>query len=217
MRSFSAILAILAVLCVSYASAQTDCEPCKAIIGALESQLEQNATEKEIEVFLEQLCKFAPSLNATCKAIFETGVPQVIEWIELHENATVVCQQLKLCNKGKPLLPRIQGRVRATPDCSACEAGIGFVEHWLEENKTQSEIETELEATVCKLIPNIKATCDAVFAAGIPTVITWIETNENSTAVCQQLKVCPKLFSLRTPRIVPSMPIRPKNRMNVQA
>jgi len=217
----SFVVAFLALVAsVSLVAGQGNCDGCKAIIGAVETQLQQQATVKEIEVFLEQLCKFAPTLNATCVAIFEAGVPQVVQWIELHENASVVCKQLKMCTSR--VVPRIQARLGATPDCEACQAGIGFVEHWLSENSTVSWIETEFDNTVCKLIPNIKSTCDAVAAAGIPTVINWIETNENATVVCQQLKVCSsslmaKAFSLRSPRIVPAMPIRPKNRINVQA
>jgi len=190
---------------------------CHTLIEAVETQIAQNATEHEIAVFLEQFCKFAQTFDNTCKAIFDAGVPQVVNWIVTHENSTVVCIQLKLCSATykphkKPVTPRIQAR--ASAECAACQGGVEFVEHWLEENKTVTEIENELEATVCKFIPNIKAACDAIAEAGVPTVINWIETNENSTVVCQQLKVCTKGFSYNSFSLKPKVPalkIRPMN------
>jgi len=187
---FVALLACFATL--SFAQ-EEECTLCKTFIGAVEAQLEQNATEAEITSLITRICKDIPAFNSTCAAVAKAGVPQVIEWIEVHENATVVCQQLELCKKSEfeavvfqmaPLAPA------DTEECDACHAAIGFMEHYIEENKTQSEIEKELEATVCKLIPNIKSTCDAIAEAGVPQVITWITTYQNSTLVCIELKIC---------------------------
>jgi len=173
------------------AFAAEDCSLCQALIGAIEKELENNGTQSDIIVILDRLCKYVPDFGPTCDAIVAAGIPTVINWVEVHENATKVCQQLKLCpTSGQEDTPRRACRGMKNADCDACQSGIGFVEHWLSENATQSWIEKELEASVCKLIPNIEATCDAITENGLPTVIDWIQTHENSTVVCQQLKIC---------------------------
>eukprot|EP01116_Phalansterium_solitarium_P005441 TRINITY_DN1707_c0_g1_i2.p1 TRINITY_DN1707_c0_g1~~TRINITY_DN1707_c0_g1_i2.p1 ORF type:complete len:225 (+),score=38.43 TRINITY_DN1707_c0_g1_i2:102-776(+) len=192
------LFALLAVFAL--AAAQEQCTICQALIGAVEKELENQSTEAEIAHLLEKLCKALPSFNSTCVAVFEAGVPRVINWIETNENSTVVCSQLKLCTSSrdamelKPasrdaieLMPARKqfrhGMFRANADCQACQAGVKFVESWLAENSTITRIETLFESTVCKFIPNIEATCDAVTEAGVPALINYIEQHENAT-VC---------------------------------
>jgi len=174
--------------------ASTECTVCTLVVGAVEKELANNATEADIIKLLDSICGDVPGFKTACDAIVANGVPTVISWIETHENATVVCGLLGLCPKvGKALsfAPRLfQNAIQSSAECQACQGGVGFIESWLAENATESMIAKALESTVCKLIPNIQSTCDAIAQTGITTVISWIKQYDNSTIVCQKLKVC---------------------------
>jgi len=74
-------------------------------------------------------------------------------------------------------------------ECGSCENVISVIEEWLDQSSSQQEVINAVEV-VCTYMPDWTDTCDAMVAAGIPTVITWIETYENSTVVCNQLGMC---------------------------
>jgi len=74
-------------------------------------------------------------------------------------------------------------------ECSGCEEVIGIIENWLSQANDQQEVIAAIEV-VCTYMPDWEATCDAMIAAGVPTVVTWIDKNENDTVVCNQLGMC---------------------------
>lgn len=43
--------------------------------------------------------------------------------------------------------------------------------------------------------------CDAIVEAGLPTVVSWINTYENSTVVCNQLRVCSAAVVAEAPKL----------------
>jgi len=179
---------------------------CVDLIGASEEELENNSTQTYILSVLDKLCSAFPNaFGPSCEAIVNAGLPTVIDWIQLHENATIVCAQLHMCKADEARAPNPAPAVAAGNDleCQACGAAIQFVEHWLGQNQTEAWIVHELDDTVCKFIPYIQSTCDAIAASGVPKLISWIEAHENPTVVCQQLKVCPSnaAMLLRLPAV----------------
>jgi len=215
-RVFLIGVALFAFASLVEVRAQTEsCTLCEAFVGAIEKELANNSTESEIITLVDKLCAAVPSFKEACDEAVKAGVPQVIVWIQEHENNTVVCGQLGLCkaaNAGQAV-----SRPRASPEeCAACKEGIQVVEEFLERNSTVVEIEDLIEGVICKIIPNIESTCDAITEAGVPKVIEWIQEHENATIVCQQLKVCTTLISLpKIPAFLPGFALPAgKNRMN---
>lgn len=189
-----ALLAIIAAVFVAGATAQSEqCTVCVDLIGAVERELQNNATQTDVVKLLDKICSALSGFSTTCDAIVSAGIPTVVDWINEHENATVVCGLLRLCtSEAAVIVPAELPRPVAgsSLECQACQGGIQFIEHWLADNQTEAWIEKELEATVCKFVPYIESTCDAIAVNGVPKVINWINTHESPAAVCQQLKVC---------------------------
>lgn len=84
---------------------QDACSLCELAISYIEGWLAQNATVQQIEQALEKLCNLIPQLAATCDAIVEQGLPQIIAWIEQNQTPTQVCTELGLCSSTK-YIPR---------------------------------------------------------------------------------------------------------------
>lgn len=182
-----------------------DCGECQTVVGAVEHWIAQNTSEAWIENLLENsLCKLVPAFETTCDAIAAEGVPTLIQWITESEDPKTVCSQLGLCTSAKkaktPLLKKVHKPLKnLKDDCGECKTVVGAIEHWLAENSSVAYIEKLLDDTVCKLIPGFETTCEAIAAAGVPTVIQWIEEAEDPATVCQQLGVCSTSNKGKTP------------------
>jgi saposin len=74
-----------------------NCFICETIITSIESWLEQNATEAQIEQYLDTLCTLVPSFQAQCDALIAQGLTQIIQWIEQNQTPQQVCTNLGLC------------------------------------------------------------------------------------------------------------------------
>ena len=54
-------------------------------VTVVEQYLAQNKTVEQIEAKIEVLCKLMPGYEDQCVTFVEQYVPQLIEWIEIHE------------------------------------------------------------------------------------------------------------------------------------
>lgn len=85
-------------IALSFAAKPKDveCDTCCSLVGAVEVWLASNATEVEIEKYLDKVCKILP-YDDVCEILIETGVPELIEMLEEYETPQVVCTQLGMC------------------------------------------------------------------------------------------------------------------------
>jgi len=171
-----------------------NCDMCTYAVGAVEDWLENNATEQEIEQNLEQFCALFPD-EQDCDNVIVAEVPQIVKWLEQNESPTQVCDQLGLCNSTRKSTP-------ADAPCFGCETVISSMESWVEDNATDSEIVSSLDA-LCTLVPSFQAQCDAIVSEGVTEVVTYIEKNETPEQVCQQIGFCTSNKIVSTPAKLP--------------
>jgi hypothetical protein len=187
----SIIILIFALLALFSASKAQECTECTLVISMVESWVEQNATEAQILQFLDTLCTIVPSYQAVCDQIAESSLAQIIAYINQDQTPTEVCTEIGMCTSMEFQL--IKNFFLATKvndlECGSCEDVISTIEQWLDASNNQQEVITAIEV-VCTYMPDWETTCDAMVEAGVPTVVTWIDTYENSTVVCDQLGLC---------------------------
>jgi len=87
-------------------------------------------------------------------------------------------------------------------DCATCELVINFIEGYVENNSTESQILQVLDS-VCSLFPSYATTCDAIADQGLAQIIAWIQQNESPQTICTQLGLC---TSSKTETVVNSLP-----------
>jgi saposin len=119
-----------------------------------------------------------------CDAIADEGVAELIAMIQQYGNAQAVCTELGVCTSTKTAPKPV-----SSTECAICETVISSIESWMASSQTQAEMVESLDK-LCQYVPGFSVTCDAIVQAGLPTVISWINTYENSTVVCDQLRVC---------------------------
>lgn len=164
------------------------CSICKLLVSTIDMWLKENATVQQIEQRLESICNLlGKTVAPMCDALVEAGVPEVINWIETHEDPHTVCYvQLKFCSNSSLLQAPPQQTL-----CTICQLLVTAIESWLAENATVNTIEQRLEQLCALLGKSVEPICDALVEAGVPQIIQWIETHEDAHEVCfVQLKFC---------------------------
>ena len=75
--------------------------------------------------------------------------------------------------------------------CTACEEVIGYVEDWIDANKTIEEIEVLLDELCADLGGGIFTTvCEQIVAYGVDEIYQYLEDNWTPEEVCVELSLC---------------------------
>jgi len=164
----------------------SECSDCEYIIGVIEQWMDNTNNQQEIVTAVEIVCTYMPDWESTCDAIIAAGVPEVIQWIDTYENNTVVCNQLGMCSD---VDVQIYNAPQPEDDCSDCTQLVQWIENWVSQNSTETEITLYLE-TVCTLIPGYTTLCDQIVENELPVIIQYLENNESPSTICGQIGVC---------------------------
>jgi len=186
MKLIFALLAILAIcpFLKNQAKAQS-CGECEIVITFVETWVNNNATEAEISAYLDVACStIFSAYEQTCDQIVAQGIAEIISYIQQDETPTQICTNMGFCTSAKADCAKIQDA-----ECDECEMAVSTIETWLDNTNNQADVVTAVEV-VCTYMPSWTSTCDAMIVAGVPSVVNWIDTNENSTVVCGQLELC---------------------------
>jgi len=180
----AALLLFAIVLVSSYiqvAQAQSSCATCELVVGTIESWVENNATEAQIEQYLQTLCNNVPQFSSVCDIVVDYGLGWVISYLQSNGNPQSLCTLLTLCSSTE---------VKATStECDICSQVVATVESWIASQASEQQVEALL-AQVCAYVPAYTAQCQAIINAGYPTLISWIDSSANATQVCQLLGTC---------------------------
>jgi len=168
-----------------------NCAICQQIVTFMENWIENNASVVTVEQYLEIVCTLAPSQwQAPCDAIVDYGVQEAIQWIQENENASSLCAQIGLCDAPKIKLMGAAKISKPTDvQCDICIQVIALIENWVESNYTEEEIADFLDQA-CSLIPGFSQVCEQIVDYGLQYIIQFIQENENSSQICQQIGLC---------------------------
>jgi len=175
-------------------SQSLECSECDSVVSVIEEWLDNTNNQAEVITTIETVCTYMPGWEATCDSMIETGVPEVVNWIDTNENVTVVCGQLGMCGNVNASRKASQKsamiKAAKTEDlCSTCTTLVGFAEEWALSNYTATEIENYLEY-ICQFIPDYQQQCDQIIVAEVPQILASLEQDESPQQVCTQLELC---------------------------
>ncbi|EAL67631.1 hypothetical protein DDB_G0279713 [Dictyostelium discoideum AX4] len=93
--------------------------------------------------------------------------------------------------------------IKANPtECEACQIVIGYVENLvLHSNKTQGEIEKELDKLCNMVSPRYKPTCDSIVSVYTTEIIQLILNKETPDLICKEIKVCTTEWEINTTKL----------------
>ncbi|KAJ3427530.1 saposin-related [Anaeramoeba flamelloides] len=159
------------------------CETCDYLVGSIEKWLVETKTEEEIDSLLDLLCKFLPEKERNfCDDEIKANLPVILEFLEQEQPAHKVCQEIRICTTLKEAPKDIE--------CPLCEFLMKNIEAYLEDAKTEEEIEKELNK-LCKLLPSsYSGMCKTMVAEYLPVIIDKIEDNVPPQKICALIGLC---------------------------
>jgi len=163
------------------------CVLCELVVKQVDSMLADNATEKEIQDALDQVCSMLPSSIAdTCKTFVDTYGPVVLNLLANELTPDQVCGALGLCTQNTK-----KSTMRApSTQCVLCEFVIKELDQLIGDNATEKEIIQALDQ-VCGVLPDtIKETCNQFVNQYGPTVIALLLQELDPQQVCTAIKLC---------------------------
>jgi len=162
------------------------CSICTAIVGFVESYLEQNATIAQIEARLDALCALAGPYSTQCVALVNAYLPQIIQWVEKNETPQDICTKLGVCTMFA--LAQLKAPQAGT-ECILCKLVVGYVETYLANNATESQIAVRIKK-LCQLVGPLESICDDIVDNELPTIINDLENNYPTAKVCDRIQLC---------------------------
>ncbi|XP_053383474.1 uncharacterized protein LOC123564714 [Mercenaria mercenaria] len=177
-----------------------ECVICEFVMKELDSILEDNSTQAEIEKALEKVCSLLPStISAECNAFVKDYGPIVVQLILSRFTPEQVCTAIGLCSSRQQtqwgtfvkILPeKNKDQLKSSPECALCEFVMTELKTLLKENSTEAEIKAALEK-VCSLLPEtITDQCDAFVEEYADMVVQLILKNFTPEQVCTEIKLC---------------------------
>jgi len=178
------------------------CDVCKEVVGLAEGALQQNKTETEIETLLNELCSaIANSPLAEFAPICEQiagNVPLLVQLIESQLPPEKICTLLKVCTSAQEhVTPTVSESIAADlgiDGCDICKEVVTLAEAALQQNKTETEIETlvtELCGVIAKSpLSKFAEACNQI-ASNIPLLVQLLEQQLPAEKVCSLIQQCP--------------------------
>lgn len=170
---------------------EIECTACKYVLSFINTLLENNATEQEIEKALENVCKILPSKSKeSCEKLVQTYGPILPQLIAELDDPNVVCALLGFCSKSVET-PKVQN-IESLP-CSLCQYLVNYLDAIIQSNSTEVHFEEELEKA-CKILPTdkIQSECKTLVDLYSTDLIKFLVEYGNPKAVCEKLGLCDK-------------------------
>ncbi|KAI8797151.1 proactivator polypeptide, partial [Biomphalaria glabrata] len=178
---------------VSYKGAQElkggpECPLCEFIMQKLETLVQKNASEQQIEAALEKVCSLLPAtIKQECDSYVVAYTPILINLLT-KMSPDQICSYLKFCTNSSVSYKGAQ-ELKGGPECPLCEFIMQKLETLVQKNASEQQIEAALEK-VCSLLPaTIKQQCDSYVVAYTPILINLL-TKMSPDQICSYLKFC---------------------------
>jgi saposin len=182
---------------IAYAKEVIVCDVCKLIVGYAEDYLTKNSTIADITKFLNtSVCGKLPSfLSAECAALVDEYAPELAQHIIRGESPVQACTEVHLCAATKKLAEKAAAK-KVKPEanaieCAVCRLVVNAAEEELGNSRTDHEVESFLNNTICVRLPGFfKGLCASFVDSYFPELVGKLLTDYNATRVCGEIGVC---------------------------
>jgi len=177
-----------------------NCTVCKLVFQQVVNMLKNNATEDEIIGLIEnKLCNATGKMSELCKTVIDSYGPSILKYLADGVDPEKLCQLIGMCTANQKVtlnnivkrnVNAIKPKVQETIYCTVCQYALTFVEHEIQNNKTEEAVISALDK-VCKVAPaSLKDQCDSLINTyGIYLINLLVELGD-PLKVCQAIKLC---------------------------
>lgn len=175
-----------------------NCSLCKLVFGQVKTMLASNATEAQVDAFIEQkLCNATGRMSTACKNIIDTYGPAIMKYLSNDIDPAKLCTLIGFCSSSeakikveKIKLPMISKNVNAGPFCVACEYLVQYVDTELKNNATDAKIVEGMEKLCGVIPPSQRKECVSIVSTYGVYLIQLFTQFADPLKVCQAVSLC---------------------------
>ena len=176
------------------------CDMCTDLIQYVETLLQNETIEEEIDELAQNYCSsLSWPTRDICKSMIKTYLPSFLEWIGKDVDSLNICARIGVCDatkfkktarKHKINYPTAIKTVSNADKCATCLELLDRVKIYLDNATVEEEIEENLKGYCSTLSWPMKDLCNSLVTQYIPTLITYVEQDLNSTQICSLVGYC---------------------------
>ncbi|BFZ17741.1 hypothetical protein BsWGS_20780 [Bradybaena similaris] len=186
------------------------CDVCKYVVNYLDTFLDENSTQAEIEAELDKVCKILPAnWTQQCVSLVESYTPLIIQMLIGELRPEDVCKAIKWCpaNKQGFILRQAAEKPLSGVSCAVCEFAMQKLDIYLADKKTEAEIQAAL-GKVCDLLPvTIKSECDQLLQEYGQLITELLVHQLDPKKICTYLGQCKAHPQLAAPILKMAAPV----------
>ncbi|XP_071808174.1 uncharacterized protein [Asterias amurensis] len=177
----------------SKVDSDAECMICELIVKEMRSGLSQNATQVEIQKFLDMVCSKVPlsKYSSECTGFVDDYTKPIIQLLLSEMDPDQICESLSVCSTNKKVAV---SKVESGSLCTVCDVIFGIIDTQLEMNKTTEEV-TKMIENVCTVLPDsLNKQCMSFLDLYGPMLLKLIVDSElEPNDICKEIKLCTPL------------------------
>ncbi|XP_033643780.1 uncharacterized protein LOC117303652 isoform X2 [Asterias rubens] len=177
----------------SKVDSDAECMICELIVKEMRSELSQNATQVEIQKFLDMVCSKVPlsKYSSECTGFVDDYTKPIIQLLLSEMDPDQICESLSVCSTNKKVAV---SKVESGSLCTVCDVIFGIIDTQLEMNKTTEEV-TKMIENVCTVLPDsLNKQCMSFLDLYGPMLLKLIVDSElEPNDICKEIKLCTPL------------------------
>lgn len=168
-----------------------ECTACETVIGVVRAAIDTNKTEGEILKAMHGLCTRMPSVSAVvCHRFVNNYGPRLIDYIRRQLQPHDICVKLGLCSVFDFDLLDVAA-VMGSESCIVCRSAVQYVEAFIDQADTVSNIQAQLKILCHSLPPTVeKDICLPFVEKYIPPLIHELSVLLPPKFFCTKIRIC---------------------------
>lgn len=173
------------------------CALCEYLLHYIQQSLTDPTNEEEVKQVLGKICKHLPSIEDKCQEFVDTYGDAIVAILAQEIDASQVCPMIHIC-PSKEFFDRLKEipksfvltEVQDKPSCPLCLLAVKQIYEVIKDNRTQANIETELDKLCSHLPHSLTDECADFVKAYSKELVEMLIADLSPSEVCVYLKLC---------------------------
>ncbi|XP_072743485.1 uncharacterized protein Sap-r [Anoplolepis gracilipes] len=175
------------------------CALCEYLLHYIQDTVTNPTNEEKVKEVLEKICKKLPSIEDTCQEFVDTYGDAVVAILAQEIDPSQVCPMIHVCPSEaySELLEKIpksfllqEEQVQDKPGCPLCLLAVTQIYNVIKDNKTEANIEAELDKLCNHLPRSLTDQCTDFVKAYSKELVEMLLADLTPSEVCVYLKLC---------------------------
>ena len=181
---------------VTAKAGSAECEICKFAIKEIESYVDSNKTQQEIQKELSLVCSKVPSIfTQTCLSVVNM-IPYVLKKLEDHNSPDQICGGLHFCPAAAAQVvfqqsAAAQAELKSLIPCPACMMAMELVQQEISQQSVQTFVEDKLNKVCAKLPSTYSGVCSQLVQQYFPLLVQKLLLAVSPSKICKLIDACP--------------------------